>query len=159
MRRLSALCLCLCLTACASRYGDHPPYRTSGQLLVNGRPAPGARVVFHHLGDWGEKSIVPQGMTDEDGRFTLSTYDPGDGAPAGDYRVVVEWPAYRRGKNVGPDRLGGKFARADSSGLTAHVEAGTNQLPPFELQAKLIEVDPPDPKKAAGGARTDRKSR
>jgi hypothetical protein len=159
MKRLPALCLCLCLASCASRYGDHPPYKTSGQILVNGRPASGARVVFHHVGDWGEKSIVPQGQTDEDGRFTLSMYDLGDGAPAGDYRVVVEWPAYRRGKNVGPDKLGGKFAKPDSSGLTAHVEQGTNQLPPFELRAKLVEVESPEAKKGTVGARGDRKNR
>src|SRR5437763_3743016 len=112
MRRLSGLCCCLCLASCSSKdYGDHPPYPVSGQVLVNGQPANGARVVFHHLDGWGEKSIVPQAVTGEDGRFVLSTYGTGDGAPAGDYRVVVAWPAYRRGRNVGPDRLMGKFAK------------------------------------------------
>ena len=48
----------------------------------NGQPANGARVVFHHVDGWGEKSIVPQGVTGEDGRFVLSTYGTGDGALA-----------------------------------------------------------------------------
>jgi hypothetical protein len=154
MRRLGALCLCLALTSCAgNRYGGHPPYPTSGQLLVNGQPAAEARVVFHHRGDWGEKSIVPQAWTDESGRFVLSTYDVQDGAPAGDYQVVVEWPAYRRGKNIGPDQLGGKYAKPETSQLTAHVEPGNNELPPFDLRAQLkkYEVQP-----ARGGRRKDR---
>src|SRR2546421_6021426 len=85
MRRLWILGLCLCLVSCSSskKYGDHPPYPTSGQVLVNGQPAKEAVVVFHHVGKWGERSIVPQGWTDEEGRFVLSTYDVNDGAPAG----------------------------------------------------------------------------
>src|SRR5207244_8113837 len=86
MRRLWVLGLCLCLVSCSNKkYGDHPPYPTSGQVLVNGQPAKEAMVVFHHQGEWGERSIVPQGWTDEEGRFVLSTYDMNDGAPAGDY--------------------------------------------------------------------------
>jgi hypothetical protein len=140
MRRLGMLCVCLAMVSCADKYGGHPPYPTSGQILVNGQPAAEAKVVFHHLGDWGERSIVPQALTDDEGRFVLSTYDVQDGAPAGDYRVVVEWPAYRKGRNIGPDLLGGKFARADISGLTAHVEPGNNELPPIEIKAQLTKA-------------------
>jgi hypothetical protein len=139
--RLVLLCFCLCLVSCSNKHGDHPAYPTSGQVLVNGQPANDARVVFFHLGDWGEKSIVPQAWTDKEGRFVLSTYGVGDGAPAGDYRVAVEWPAYRRGKNVGPDRLGKRFLKPETSGLTAHVEQGTNELAPFQIKAKLVEVN------------------
>ncbi len=141
MRRLCGLCLCLCLTSCNSnKYGDHPPYPVSGQILVNGQPAQGVRVVFYHLGDWGERAIVPQAWTEEDGQFTLETYGVKDGAPAGDYRVTAEWPAYRRGKHWGPDKLGQKYAKAETSGLTAHVEKGTNKLPPFELVISAVQA-------------------
>ena len=157
MRRLSGLCCCLCLASCSSKdYGDHPPYPVSGQVLVNGQPANGARVVFHHLDGWGEKSIVPQAVTGEDGRFVLSTYGTGDGAPAGDYRVVVAWPAYRRGRNVGPDRLMGKFAKPETSGMKAHIEPGPNELPPFDLKATVSAVEPTQPPRGGGGAKKDR---
>jgi len=156
MRRLSVLCCCLCLASCSNQYGDHPPYPASGQVLVNGQPANGARVVFHHLGEWGEKSIVPQAMTDEDGRFVLTTYGMRDGAPAGDYRVVVEWPAYRRGRNIGPDRLMGKFAKPQTSGIKATIEPGPNELPPFDLKAALSAVEPTEPPRGVGGAKRDR---
>lgn len=156
MWRLCVLCCCLGLASCSKKYGDHPPHPVSGRVLVNGEPAKGAQVVFHHLGDWGEKSIVPQAYTADDGKFALSTYGVGDGAPAGDYQVVVRWPAYRRGRNVGPDRLDGKFSKPDTSGLTAHVDAGNNDLPPFDLKATLLEIGPDDADNT-GGAKGGRK--
>ena len=156
MRRLWAFGLCLCLTSCSNKYGDHPPFPVSGQVLVNGQPAKGVRVVFYHLGDWGDnKSIVPQAWTEEDGQFVLETYGVKDGAPAGDYRVTAEWPSYRRGKNWGPDKLGAKYAKAETSGLTVHVEERTNKLQPFELtisaaQMKKNETAPDQPQRKKG---------
>jgi len=139
MRRLWVLCFCLCLVSCESKYGDHPPQPTSGQILVNGQPVKGAMIIFHHVGDWGERTIVPQAWTDEDGRFVLSTYATNDGAPAGDYQVTVKWPAYRR-KKIGPDKLGDRFAKPESSGLTARIVKGTNELPPFDLKANVFNL-------------------
>jgi hypothetical protein len=142
MRRLLSLCVCLCLVSCSKdNYGDHPPYPTSGQVLVNGEPAGDALIVFHHLDNWGKRSIVPQAWTDAEGRFVLSTYAMDDGAPAGEYRVVVEWPAYHSGRSIGADKLGGKFSKLEASQLKAHVEKGTNVLPPFDLRATLVKVD------------------
>ena len=146
MRRLCVFCLCLCLASCSNKYGDHPPYPTSGQILVDGQPAPkGLQVTFFHEGDWGDKPIVPMALTDDEGKFEMTTYGTHDGAPAGDYKVTVEWPAYRRGRNRGPDKFGGTYAKKETSVLTAHVEKGSNKLPPFELtispeQAKRNEA-------------------
>jgi hypothetical protein len=146
MRYAGIFCLCLSLASCSnSKYGDHPPYPVSGQVLVNGQPATGVRLVFYHQGDWGKTGLAPQAWTEEDGSFVLETYSAKDGAPAGDYRVRAEWPAYRRGKNWGPDKFGNKYAKAETSGLTAHVENRSNKLPPFELtisaaQAKTNEA-------------------
>lgn len=135
MRRLCVFCFCLCLASCSSKYGDHPPYPTSGQILVDGQPAPkGLQVTFYHEGDWGEKTIgPPTALTDDQGKFELETYSNKDGAPVGDYKVTVEWPAWRRGRDRGPDKFGDKYAKKETSGLTAHVEKKKNQLPPFEL--------------------------
>jgi hypothetical protein len=153
-------CLCLCLISCSSnRFGDHPPFPVSGQVLVNGQPAKGAWVVFHHLGDWGTKSIVPQAWTDDDGRFVMFTYEVADGAPAGDYRVTVEWPAYRYGRNWGPDKLGGKFANAETSGLKAQVSAGRNELEAFALQADPEVIKQGDIRAEAEKKKSRRKGR
>lgn len=134
MRRLCVICISLCLASCSNKYGDHPPYPVSGQVIVNGQPAPkGVQIVFFHEGDWGEKPIIPMGATDDEGNFEMQTYGVKDGAPAGDYKVKVEWPAFRRGKTIGPDKFGGKYSKPESSGLTVHVEKGKNKLQPFEL--------------------------
>jgi hypothetical protein len=130
-------CLCLALTSCgeAKRYGDHPPVPVSGRVLVNGAPVKGVVLTFYHVGDWGDHSIVPQGWTDDSGHFEMATYGVKDGAPEGDYLVTAEWPAYIRAKEWGPDKLGGKYAKKESSGLKVHVEKGKNELPPIELKA------------------------
>jgi hypothetical protein len=143
MTRWLALWSCLAVASCADdRYGEYPPFPVSGQVLVNGRPAQGAEVFFHLSGYSGERSVLPRGRTDAEGRFSLSTYAADDGAPAGDYRVTVKWPAHRRGPEPGPDRLGGRFARPETSALTAHVEKGSNRLPPFDLRLNLDAVVP-----------------
>jgi hypothetical protein len=142
MRRLWCGCLCLALASCAEtkRYGDHPPVPVSGQVLVNGQPAKGVVLTFYHDGDWGKYSIVPQGWTDDSGRFEMATYGVKDGAPEGDYLVTAEWPAYIRAKEWGPDKLGGKYAKKESSGLKVHVEKAKNELLPFELKADVNTI-------------------
>jgi hypothetical protein len=148
MKRILTLSVCLVLVSCGkSPYGDHPPYPASGQLRVNGEPVVGAVVALYHDGDWGPRTIVPQGWTGADGRFVLSTYGVNDGAPAGDYQVSIEWPAWRK-KTLGPDKLGGKFSDAKQSGLKAHIDKGKNELAPFDLQTKLMEI-----KTTQGGGR------
>jgi hypothetical protein len=149
-RTLLVPLMCLCLVSCdGNKYGEYPPFPVSGQILVNEKPAEHATVLFHLQGYNGEKTLLPQGMTDADGRFTLTTYAMNDGAPAGDYLVTVTWPPLGKGIRSGEDRLGGKFAKAESSGLTAHVDKGKNELKPFELQLELPEqpVKLPDAKK------------
>ena len=125
-------------------------------VLVNGQPASQANVVFHHVDKWGDRSIVPQAWTDDEGRFVLSTYDVEDGAPAGDYQVVVTWPAYKL-KTLGPDKLGGKYAKAETSGLKAHIDQGKNELPPFNLQANLSDVKASEPGEGKGKRKAEKK--
>jgi len=146
MNRVWALGLCLCLASCSNKYGEHPPYPVSGRLVVNGKPAEGAAVVFRHTADWGDKTIVPIGWTDAEGNFEMSTFGVKDGAPAGEYKVEISWPAYRKGRNIGPDKLGGKFSDGNKSGLTVQVEEKSNMLKPFDLNVELVDVPPFNPK-------------
>jgi hypothetical protein len=136
MRRVWCLCICVCAISCGrNEYGDHPPHPVTGRVLVNGQPAEGADVILYHAGDWGEKTIIPMARTDENGTFELSTYGMADGAPIGDFQVEIIWAAYRHGRDVGPDKLGGKYAKRATSGLKATIAANTTALPDFELTA------------------------
>lgn len=56
-------------------------------------PAAGALVVFHPADPEVEKRIggKPFAKVNDDGTFTLTTYEEGDGAPPGDYGVTIDW--------------------------------------------------------------------
>src|SRR3954454_9920331 len=67
-----------------SRSDRTPVYPVHGQVLLNGKPLPEAIVTFHHeAGD--AKVPLPSAHTDAEGRFKLTSYATGDGAPEGSY--------------------------------------------------------------------------
>jgi hypothetical protein len=115
-------------------------YPVSGRVTVKGSPAEGARVVFYGATPdlTGPGTPAPVGTTDANGEFRLRSYDPEDGAPAGKFNVTIIWPEpippnvdqemYRP-----KDRLQGRYSDPQKSGLTATVEEGGGELPPFEL--------------------------
>jgi hypothetical protein len=143
MHRCFIALVCLGTAACGGgiNYGEHPPYPTSGKVLVNGEPVKKAKVTLYHEEDWGGRPIVPTGTTDADGRFVLETYGLNDGAPAGHYRVTIVWPVSpHKGFGLGPDQLGGKYNKRDSSELTVTIEKKTNILAPFKLTVDLERI-------------------
>jgi hypothetical protein len=113
-----------------------PVYPVQGQVLFEGKPVPGAQVILHPLGDDDKDHPVrPLGQVGPDGSFRLTTYDAGDGAPAGSYAVTVallKKPAGVEGdlsRNVLPPR----YANPQTSPLRIDVARGGNELPPFQL--------------------------
>ncbi|NJO24457.1 MAG: hypothetical protein HC868_18030, partial [Sphingomonadales bacterium] len=85
----------------------HP---VSGKLLFDGKPIEGATLVFHPVGGG---DLKPSGTTKADGSFTLSTYPHGDGAPAGDYVVLVTWyPPNARELDNPQNKLPARYADA-----------------------------------------------
>lgn len=84
---MSLLCLLILTPGCGDQaVSDRPEtYPVSGVVTQNGTPVEGANVVFE-LAD-GSKSAV--GTTDAQGRYTLTTFEAGDGAIAGRHKVTV----------------------------------------------------------------------
>jgi hypothetical protein len=116
-------------------------YPVQGRVLVAGAPAGGARVVFYPQSDELKKPgmPVPEGMTDSQGAFKLRSYEPDDGAPAGDFKVSVIWFEPQKDGSIvdspsAKDRLAGRYSNPQKSQLTAKVEKGGGEIPPFELQ-------------------------
>jgi hypothetical protein len=109
-----------------------------GQIFVAGRPADGAVVVFHPA-DRANPSAhpAPAAQVQEDGSFSLSTFEPGDGAPAGDYVVAVSWhapdPALSSEKKPRPAPLAEKYGDRRFTPLRATVVAGPNDIPAFKI--------------------------
>jgi hypothetical protein len=122
---------------CGSSSGVYP---VSGKVLYRGAPAAGATVSFVRKGAADPmREQVPQGVVREDGTFSLAS-PLGNGAPPGEYAVLVEWKV-GAGKVKGrspalsaPDRLKRRYLDPARPLLTTTVEAKANSLPPFELQ-------------------------
>jgi hypothetical protein len=58
-------------------------------------------VVFHPKDNADPQAPRPFGTAGADGSFGLTTSRPGDGAPAGEYRVTVIWPGAAGRKKTG----------------------------------------------------------
>jgi hypothetical protein len=134
------------LVAAVSGCGKRGPvlYPVKGVVLINGQPAVDVNVMFTPVipPEAGATPLSPAGVTGEDGSFRLMSFKPGDGAPAGDYRVTVIYPMNRFNKHLsGIDRLKGKFANPKTSGLTAKVEPKSNDLPPIDLKANVLPLE------------------
>lgn len=133
IRFLSVAMVGLFLASCQRSESRIATVPVSGQLLRGAAPLAHASVVFHSdaaAGDFPK----PRATTDADGRFTLTTFDTADGAPVGTYRISVElWVTPR--PDAGPtNALPAKFAKPETSGLSATVQPGTNTLAPTVLK-------------------------
>ena len=112
-------------------------YPVKGELTVRGKPAEGATVIFQpwdaNPADWS--AGYPRATVGADGKFQVSTYGENDGAPAGDYVILVTWeaPNPTNEEASGPDRLGGRYVDPAKSNLTAKIEPRPNELPPIRL--------------------------
>ena len=85
----------LALACLACGPGRQPVYPFKGKVLVDGKPAARAVVLFFPLGPNGLESgldvLHPQGVVDESGAFELTTYTPNDGAPAANLAFQIAY--------------------------------------------------------------------
>ncbi len=62
-----------------------------GAVFYEGRPAAGARLVFHPYASFSSEPRRAYAVADGEGRFQVSTFGTGDGAVPGSYVVTVDW--------------------------------------------------------------------
>jgi len=129
--------------------GDRPKtVRVTGTVTHSGEPVEGATVAFQSAG--GSKSAI--GVTDADGKYTLTTFESGDGAVPGEYQVKIckyqvetsqavdeSSPDYvppAEGEQSAPPEnlLPGKYADPTTSGLTATVSESGGDSFDFSLE-------------------------
>ena len=123
------------LASCSPSARRTPTIPFAGKVLLpDGRPAELALVVFHRVGETSADDPKPHGKVGADGTYKLTTYDADDGAPAGDYRVTVELWLAGRGDEPPANRLNAKYAKPESSGLTAAVGTGPAEIKTIELK-------------------------
>jgi hypothetical protein len=115
----------------------HP---VAGKLMCDGKPAAGVEITFFPI----DAPMVPRiprnphAVTGADGRFSLTTFQEGDGAAAGGYQVILRWPPDRDTKSESSDeateadRLFGWYDGTHST-LNVRVKDGPNEVPTINL--------------------------
>lgn len=130
--RICALVFLCSLAGCGSGVKDRL-YKVSGTVkFADGQPLTAGMINF----DSGKYNAF--GAIESDGSFTLTTLNPGDGAPAGEYRVYLT-PG---GGSPPPFHL--KHLSAATSGITQEVKKQANKV---EITVERY-VAPPEKKKA-----------
>jgi len=114
-------------------------YPVKGKLLVGEQPAAGAMVIFHPEGSTPEEWAggYPRGRVGADGTYELETYGDKDGAPAGEYRVLVSWTQSGNEETEDTqmvDKLKGRYSDSSRSTLKAKVDAGPTEVPVIRVQ-------------------------
>ena len=136
-----SLILCIC-TLCGCGDGRPRCYPVEGTVLVDGAPLSGTfdgtiRLVS---ADPDSKYGRPAtGRIDSNGRFTLTSFEDGDGCPKGRWKVellVLE----TRGKKLFY-RLPSRYQNAATSGLQVEITGKTTDL---RIEAQWRPEDAPD---------------
>jgi len=122
----------LSCTACGSAPprdpNQKPTFSARGKVVLDDQPLRNAVVTLHPL-DVDTKAIRSYAKTDAEGNFELSTYQPGDGVPAGRDAVTVLQDADESAAGV-PER----YANPKTSGLIVEVKEENNTLPVLRLR-------------------------
>jgi hypothetical protein len=127
----------LACASCDSAKSRKATFPVEGKLFWKTEKTPAARalVVFRPVKDdrpemWPDG--FPRGAVGADGSFKLTTYTQDDGAPEGEYAVLVTWPrtSARGGEDADPedggdeaeDRLQGAYNNSAQPRWTKHVK-------------------------------------
>ena len=124
------------MAGCAGRDSERAKvYPVHGAVFFNGKPATGAVVRVHGVEANGG-AVLPRAVVQKDGTFSLTTYEAGDGVPAGRYRASVYWRQQgREEEQEGPSLIPERYSRPETSGLEIEIKAEPeNKLSPFNLK-------------------------
>lgn len=115
------------------RPGELPVYPVKGRVTYRGEPMPHAVVTFYPVGQPFARALKPRATADEHGYYELTTYALKDGAPDGEYGVVLYVPPTRPDPYAletpdSPDRLKNAYVDPDKSKLRFIVRPEPNTI-------------------------------
>ena len=134
-RALSVLVTILCI-GCSERPVWEITHAARGVLTFRGQPVADADIVLFPQDPAWPETVRPRARTQADGTFEVWTWEPGDGAPAGIYKVTLVHHEIGVSKDAvvaKPNDLPPRYERPDSSDLQVTIVSGENQIPPFAL--------------------------
>lgn len=117
------LILCGCTPPGPAR---KPTVAVTGEVYSQGKPAADVAVTLHdRKGMDKDLPSTSSAMTDQNGKFFVSTYEAGDGAPEGEYTVTFSWGQINRiSMQYEGDKFKGKYSSPDNSKFQIKVEKG-----------------------------------
>jgi len=127
-----------------------------GQVLYDGRPLPNATVTFSPVSASHVGTPPPHGTSQGDGNFTLGTYADSDGAPVGEYKVVVSWKwdvddlGTDQKVPVNPHQA--RLGNTKALEISVRVEPGQNSLPAIDVSREVRKATTVRPPKLKGRA-------
>jgi hypothetical protein len=132
--------LCLVLASCQGRPGLEklPLQEVTGSVTYKGKPAANLIVYLtpsSSSGVWQRLPMAPRARVQEDGTFTFSTYEKGDGIPAGEYSVFFRWAdGHRPADKAEADRFEARYGAEQKKPRKVTIGPETTRLPAFELE-------------------------
>jgi hypothetical protein len=129
------------IASCSSRDPNwKETFPVTGEVYVDGQPAAMLQVALHdRVGIDKSQPTFSSTFTGNDGRFALSTYEDGDGVPAGEYAITFLWGELNMFSMQygGPDKLRGQYSDPKKTTFEVKVEPGKpTDLGRIELSTK-----------------------
>ncbi len=112
-------------------------YPVKGVISFKGKPVADAELSFFPEDASYPDLVRPRAKSGADGTFVVWTYEQGDGAPVGSYKVTVVHHEIGISKETvitKPNDLPEKYSKLDTTDLTVEVRGTENELPPIDLK-------------------------
>jgi hypothetical protein len=124
------------LVACSGCSEERVPvYPVSGKVTYKGQVPAGATVVLHSLNGSDTNDVAPTGNVKDDGSFAITSYEPGDGAPQGEYVATIQWFKFAPELGgAGPNVIPSKYVSAKTSPIKVRVSGGSAQIEPIIIK-------------------------
>ena len=143
MKRITFCMVLLILVGCSQEKLPIPTQQISGRVLYDNKAAEGVAI---YLGPIQAPTIPdipanPHGVTDKDGRFSISTYGENDGAPKGKYQLLMMWVDESSTLESKPERFFGWYDSVNSK-IMVDITDGENTIPDIKVP---VITGPPEP--------------
>ena len=143
MKRITFCMVLLILVGCSQEKLPIPTQQISGRVLYDNKAAEGVAI---YLGPIAAPTVPdipanPHGVTDKEGRFSISTYGENDGAPKGKYQLMMMWVDQNSKLESKPERFFGWYDSVNSK-IMVQITDGENAIPDIKVP---VITGPPEP--------------
>lgn len=112
-------------------------FPVTGEVYVDGQAVENLQVSCNNvLGVSQENPITPRAFTGPGGKFSLATYEAGDGVPKGEYTLTFQWGQPNPFHGYTGDKLNGRYAEPKASQFKLTVTDQPVELGKIELTSK-----------------------